>query len=100
MNEALIWSLLDYAASSSPEDQSRDVNEVVEVDVNTQHLSPLDHTTLRNAQMTSPAAVGDIMITGNAPPDWTQNEFSLDMLEIPDMPAFLLSDEYWTGGQL
>lgn len=95
VNEGLIWSLLDYAASSSPEDKTREAYDIVEVDVNTQYLSPLEQQSLRTTQTTSP----EILPPGNTN-DWMHDNFSLEMLEIPDMPGLLIPDEYWTSGQL
>jgi len=95
VNEGLVWNLLDYAASSSPEDEIREPSDVVEVEVNTQYLSPLDQRSLHTTQTTSPG----VLPPGNMN-DWMHDNFSAEMLEIPDIPGFLLPDAYWTGGQL
>ncbi|KIW85378.1 hypothetical protein Z517_00768 [Fonsecaea pedrosoi CBS 271.37] len=96
---ALLWDLLDYAVSSSPVVDSGDSSDNVELNVNTQFLSPINpdtplpRTALHSSQ--------ELSLSG--PTMWSDATFEFDMADIsnlPDMSPLMTQSEIWTGGHL
>ncbi|OAP60439.1 hypothetical protein AYL99_05441 [Fonsecaea erecta] len=96
---ALLWDLLDYAVSSSPVVDGGDSSDNVELNVNTQFLSPINpdvplpRTALQNSQ--------ELSLSG--PNMWSDATFEFDMADIAnltDMSALMMQNDPWTGGHL
>ncbi|KIW95567.1 uncharacterized protein Z519_04152 [Cladophialophora bantiana CBS 173.52] len=95
---ALLWNLLDYAVSSSPVVDSGDSSDNVELNVNTQFLSPINpdaplpRTTLQSSQ--------ELSLSGANFWDDATFEFDMDISNLPDVSALMTQNEGWTGGHL
>ncbi|OQV07892.1 Fungal specific transcription factor domain-containing protein [Cladophialophora immunda] len=96
---ALLWDLLDYAVSSSPIVDIGDSSDNVELNVNTQFLSPINpdaplpRTALQSSQ--------ELSLSGTN--IWNDATFEFDMADIsslPDVSALMMPNEAWTGGHL
>lgn len=100
---ALLWDLLDYAASSSPSEYIAGSSGDVELNVNTQFLSPI--------QDNNPRLVDEPATTMQDPPRqetdmpdfWTDPTFSFDMVDfsmLPDVSTLTMPQEYYMHGNL
>ncbi|KIY01034.1 uncharacterized protein Z520_03700 [Fonsecaea multimorphosa CBS 102226] len=90
---ALLWDLLDYAVSSSPIVDGGDSSDNVELNVNTQFLSPI------NPDAPLPRAAGSQELSLSGQNMWSDATFEFDMADI-DMSALMVQNEAWTGGHL
>lgn len=86
----MIWQLLNYVVSSSGSWEVES-GKSLEIDVNTQHLSPLDERATNAEELTCdrilPEGTGQGM-----------DAFALDWFEMSDIHGFSTSD--WDIGQL
>lgn len=101
METALIWDLLDYAVSSSPNVSTGGPADDVELSVNTQFLLPMDQTTPRSA--------ANVLAPENYPPQafspnlWDDSAFAFDMADfsnLPDMSTLTMPKDAWVNGLL
>jgi hypothetical protein len=97
----LLWDLLDYAVSSSPNASSGGSADDVELNVNTQFLLPLNQETAHPTTATVP-------VLNNAPEVlsstfWDDAAFEFDMADfsnLPDMSTLAMPKETWVTGHL
>ncbi|RMZ87001.1 hypothetical protein DV736_g5771, partial [Chaetothyriales sp. CBS 134916] len=98
VSEGLIWSLLDYAASSSPTSGNSDQSRTVDVNMDVQFLSPPNPEAssgddVRNAPRNEAMASAESV-------QILDDTLTLDLQSLPDIRGFTFMDDYWIGGQL
>ncbi|KIW66663.1 hypothetical protein, variant [Phialophora macrospora] len=98
---ALLWDLLDYAVSSSPSVDSGESSDNVELNVNTQFLSPVNPDEPR-APLTSaqPRSHGQETFHTTL---WDDSTFEFDMTDfsnIHGLSDLSIPSETWIGGRL
>jgi hypothetical protein len=96
VDSSLLWDLLDYAAASSPITTSGDNPDGIELDINTQFLSPLTSATPR------PAGSTTLQLDNNQehqmPNAWEDSVFEFDPFDFPDyqdMASTNLTKGFW-----
>ena len=98
---ALLWDLLDYAVSSSPNVSTGGPADDVELSVNTQFLLPMDQTTPRSAP--GVVAPGQNAPLAFSPNFWDDSAFAFDMADfsnLPDMSTLTMPKDAWVNGLL
>ncbi|KAK4938519.1 hypothetical protein LTR10_021051 [Elasticomyces elasticus] len=98
---ALLWDLLDYAVSSSPNVSTGGPADDVELSVNTQFLLPMDQTTPRSAA--GVVASGPNAPLAFSPNFWDDSAFAFDMADfsnLPDMSTLTMPKDAWVNGLL
>jgi len=98
---SLLWNLLDYSVSAAPPPPAEAPSEAVDLDVNTQFLSPLNDTSLQHATHQP---------TEDSPSRHEHGEnifniegMSYDLLnnsQMNDMSNMVATGDFWTFGQL
>lgn len=95
---ALLWDLLDYAVSSSPIVHSGGSSDNVELNVNTQFLSPLNQDARPRPASTQPH---DSAQDAFGPNFWTDTTFEFDMGDFSNFPdTSILPNDAWINGHL
>ncbi|KIV90094.1 hypothetical protein PV10_07436 [Exophiala mesophila] len=101
---ALLWDLLDYAASSSPSEYIAGSSGDVELNVNTQFLSPIQDNNTRLVDEPATALQDPPrQETADMPDFWTDQPFSFDMVDfsmLPDVSTLTMPQEYYMHGNL
>ncbi len=98
---ALLWDLLDYAVSSSPTVDSGELSGDVELNVNTQFLSPVNPDVSRPLVAVGQSGNGVQQAFGTSL--WNDTEFEFDMADfanISDLPNMTLPNNNWMSGHL
>ncbi|EXJ58182.1 hypothetical protein A1O7_05607 [Cladophialophora yegresii CBS 114405] len=98
---ALLWNLLDYAASSSPSVDSGESSDNVELNVNTQFLSPVNPD-VPTASFASEGLRGSGQ-EGLDTSFWDGSTFEFDMTDfsnIHGLSDLSIPSETWIGGHL
>ncbi|KIX02733.1 uncharacterized protein Z518_08675 [Rhinocladiella mackenziei CBS 650.93] len=98
---SLLWDLLDYAVSSSPMVSSGGTSEDIELNVNTQFLSPVNQDTPRPTEAVALPPCGTA--EGPAENFWEDTSFQFDMADfsnLPDMSTWSMQREVWFSGHL
>lgn len=101
MEIALLWDLLDYAVSSSPTVESGDTAGDVELNVNTQFLSPVNPDVPRPPLAVNQSQNGAQEAFGTSL--WNDTEFEFDMTDfanMSDLPNLTLPNNGWMSGHL
>lgn len=97
MDSSLLWDLLDYAAAaSSPVNTPVGNPDAIELDINTQFLSPLTSATPRPAESAIPQ--GEYTQEHQMLHTWEDSVFEFDPFDFPDfqdVTATNLTKGFW-----
>ncbi|RMZ81481.1 hypothetical protein DV738_g2215, partial [Chaetothyriales sp. CBS 135597] len=98
VSEGLIWSLLDYAASSTPTNGSSDQSGTVDVNMDVQFLSP-PNAEASSANELQNVPRGEAMASAE-PLQTLDDTLTLDLQSLLDIRGYTFMDDYTIGGQL